>query len=151
MANQTPRSDRPLRANATGTPSIIGSDVRIVGNVSTLGELQVDGEIEGDLQCGSLTMGEQGSVNGSVEAESAIVKGRIDGRIRAKKIRLEKTALVNGDLYHESLSVEAGARLSGQVVHASQEDKAQQHPSRLPAPEAKAPEGDNAKPVKAVG
>lgn len=133
MANTPQRPERPARAAPAGTPSIIGSDVRIVGNIATLGELQVDGEIEGDLSCGSLTMGEQGAVVGSIEADSAIIKGRVDGRVRAKKIRLEKTALVNGDLYHESLSVEAGARLSGQVVHASQEADAKKTEAGKPA------------------
>ena len=125
VAGSTSRSERPSRASGAATPSIIGADVRIVGNISTMGEVQVDGEIEGDLQCGNLTMGEQGSVIGSVEAESAILKGRIEGKIRAKKVRLEKTSVLIGDVYHESLSVEAGAQLSGQVIHASQEGRAE--------------------------
>lgn len=144
MVGSTSRSDRPARTAGAATPSIIGADVRIMGNISTIGEVQVDGEIEGDLQCGNLTMGEQGSVTGSVEADSAIIKGRIEGKIRAKKIRLEKTAVLLGDVYHESLSVEAGAQLSGQVIHASQEGTAS-------GAKAKAANADEEQTVKAVG
>ena len=154
VASSSQRSERAGRSSGTATPSIIGSDVRIVGNFSTLGEVQVDGEIEGDLHCGSLTMGDQGSVSGSIEAEQAIIKGRVDGRIRAKKVRLEKTAVINGDLFHDSLSVEAGARLSGQVVHSSQEAGTKKDkPATGAAATSLNPTEQNggAKPVKAVG
>lgn len=118
MAKQT--SARPARPSANGTsPSIISADVRIEGHVTTKGELQLDGEVEGDIQCGAITMGDQGAVIGSIQAENAVIKGRVEGRIRAKQVRLEKSAHVDGDVHHESLSVEAGAQLTGQVVHAS--------------------------------
>src|SRR4030042_1017335 len=38
-------------------PSIIGEDLTIRGNVTSKGEIQVDGEIEGDIRCSSLLLG----------------------------------------------------------------------------------------------
>ena len=119
MASNQSSGNKAARSG-NSTPSIIGSDVRIVGNLTTVGELQIDGQVEGDIQCGSLTMGENGSVSGSVLADSAIVKGRVEGRLQAKQVRLEKSAHVDGDIYHESLSVEAGAQLTGKVMYASE-------------------------------
>jgi cytoskeletal protein CcmA (bactofilin family) len=98
-------------------PSIIGSDVHIEGNVKTSGELQLDGKVKGDINCGSLVMGETGSVKGLVKADSVTVRGNVEGEIRSKTVRLEKSAVVNGDVYHENLSVEAGAKLSGRFAH----------------------------------
>lgn len=111
------------RSSVATTPSIIAADVQIEGNVKTAGELQLDGAITGDLVCGNLVMGESGAVNGTIAAESVTVRGKVIGQIRAKSVRLEKTAIVEGDVYHESLSVEAGARLTGRFAHTSDSRK----------------------------
>ena len=107
------KSTRP----ANSAPSIIGSDVTIKGDVSTLGEIQLDGTVEGDVRSASLTIGEQGSVRGVVTAEEVIVKGSVEGQIKGRNIRIEKTAKVKGDLFHETLSVEAGAFIEGKLTH----------------------------------
>lgn len=105
--------------NGNKTPSLIGTDVKIVGNVSTTGELQLDGTVEGDLRCGSVTMGDTGKVIGSVVADKVIVRGGVKGEIKARSVRLESSARVEGDIVHESLSVEAGAKLSGRMTHSA--------------------------------
>ncbi|WP_262695313.1 bactofilin family protein [Kordiimonas aquimaris] len=115
-ANNQTNSPRP---GVAATPSIIGADVQIEGNIKTIGELQLDGAITGDLVCGGLVMGESGSVNGTIAAETVTIRGNVSGQIKAKSVRLEKSAVVEGDVYHESLSVEAGARLTGRFAHTS--------------------------------
>ncbi len=115
MNNPNP-SPRP---GSAPTPSIVGADVKIEGNVKTVGELQLDGSITGDLVCGSLVMGETGSVNGTIAAETVTIRGTVKGEVRSKSVRLEKSAVVEGDVYHESLSVEAGAKLTGRFAHTS--------------------------------
>lgn len=105
------------RTGVAPTPSIIGSDVQIEGNIKTVGELQLDGAITGDLSCGGLVMGESGAVKGTISADSVTVRGLVQGEIRARSVRLEKSAVVEGNVYHESLSVEAGAKLTGHFAH----------------------------------
>ena len=107
------------RSVANPTPSIIGSDVEIEGNVRTIGELQLDGSIKGDLSCGGLVMGETGAVKGTISADTVTVRGKVTGEIRARTVRLESSAVIDGDIYHESLSVEAGARLTGHFAYTS--------------------------------
>lgn len=117
MSNDS-NSSNPQR-NASSAPSIISADVKIVGNISTVGELQLDGIVEGDVICSELTMGEHGGVIGTISAENLIIRGSVSGTMRARQVRLEKTAKVSGDVWHETLSVEAGARIEGQFVHDS--------------------------------
>lgn len=107
------------RAGSAPTPSIVGSDVEIEGNVKTVGELQLDGAITGDLVCGTLVMGESGSVSGTISADDVTIRGTVRGEVRAKSVRLERSATVEGDVFHESLSVEAGAKLTGRFAHTS--------------------------------
>lgn len=102
---------------ASGTPSIIAPDVRIVGNVFTNGEVQLDGTVEGDIRAAALTLGETGAVKGTIAADSVTIKGTVEGQIRGRSVRVEKTAKVRGDLCHEIVSVEAGAIVEGNFSH----------------------------------
>ncbi len=119
QVNQNISAKIPPRGNSNSTPSIIGSDVTITGNISTAGELQLDGSIDGDLVCGSLVMGEEGSVRGTIKADKVVVRGAVKGEIRARSVRLESSAIIEGDVLHETLSVEAGAKLTGKFCYTS--------------------------------
>lgn len=119
MKKQTPSIPNGPAARSATAPSIISSDVQIVGNVQTSGELQLDGTIKGDLKCGNIVMGETGAVEGTIAADQATIRGTVKGEIRAKSVRLEKSASVEGDVYHETLAVEAGAKLTGRFAHTS--------------------------------
>lgn len=94
-------------------PSIIGEDLTIKGNVSSKGEVQVDGEIEGDIHCGSLLLGDKSRVTGGVAAEDVIVRGHLVGSIRGLRITLQAQSHVEGDIFHESLAIEQGAYFEG--------------------------------------
>ncbi|WP_262691761.1 bactofilin family protein [Kordiimonas aestuarii] len=119
------------RPTAAPTPSIIGSDVEIEGNIRTVGELQLDGAIKGDLTCGGVVMGESGAVKGIITADTVTIRGTVNGEIRARSVRLEKSAVVEGDVYHESLSVEAGAKLTGRFAHTSSPKEGKAAPVEL--------------------
>lgn len=133
------------RASAATTPSLIASDVQIEGNVTTGGELQLDGNITGDLKCGGLVMGETGSVKGTIAADNVTIRGTVQGEIRARSVRLEKSAVVEGDVIHESLSVESGAKLTGRFAHTSNPSETRTAPKQ--APEAETPSFVKAKPA----
>ncbi len=107
------QSRRP--AARAGIASIIANGVKITGTIDADGaELQVDGEIEGNVRGGSLTVGDTGMVKGDVVSESVTVHGRVEGSVRARKVMLARNAHVLGDIVHQSLSVEMGAVFEGQ-------------------------------------
>src|SRR6185312_14431796 len=84
-------------------PSIIGEDLTIRGNVTSKGEVQLDGEIEGEIRCGSLLLGDKGQVMGGVAAEDVVVRGRIIGSIRGLRVTLQAQCHVEGDIFHQGL------------------------------------------------
>lgn len=99
----------------TGIVSIIANGVKITGTIDADGaEIQVDGEVEGNVRGGSLTVGDTGMVKGDVISESVTVHGRVEGSVRARKVVLARNAHVLGDIVHQSLSVEMGAVFEGQ-------------------------------------
>ncbi len=98
---------------ATMVPSIIGTDLSITGNVISKGEIQVEGEIQGDIHCSSLIVGEQAQINGGVKAEDVVVRGKVMGSVRGLRVSLQSSSYVEGDIYHQSLSIEQGAFFEG--------------------------------------
>lgn len=94
-------------------PSIIGEDLTITGNVTSKGEIQVDGEIQGDIHCGSLLLGDKSQINGSVIAEDVVVRGKVMGSVRGLRVTLQAQSHVEGDIFHQSLAIEQGAYFEG--------------------------------------
>ena len=94
-------------------PSIIGPDLRIVGDLNSEGEIQVDGFIDGDIRTKVLLIGESATVKGEVVGDTVRVYGKVNGQIKARAVTLAKSAHVVGNILHENLSIEEGAFLEG--------------------------------------
>ena len=69
--------DTSARVQDVGAPNIstIGEELTITGNVSSTGELHINGKIQGDVQCIALVLGENAQLDGDVVAED-VVRGR---------------------------------------------------------------------------
>ncbi|HEU0017101.1 MAG TPA: polymer-forming cytoskeletal protein [Methyloceanibacter sp.] len=93
--------------------STIGEDLKITGNVSSKGEIHVDGEVKGDVSCVALVLGESGRLEGNVIAEDVVIRGRLIGSIRALRVTLQAMCHVEGDVYHQSIALEQGAFFEG--------------------------------------
>jgi cytoskeletal protein CcmA (bactofilin family) len=116
----TPASvPEPTRASAPRppkAPSVIGADLTIEGDVSGGGELQIDGNIKGDVRIEHVTVGDGGSVEGGIYAEAVEVRGKVSGSITAKQVRLYGACHVDGDITHEQLAMETGAFFQGRSL-----------------------------------
>ncbi len=95
--------------------SIIGSNVTITGDLHSAGDIMVHGTVEGSITCRSLTLGDAPTVS-KVHAETVRISGEFSGEIKAKEVILLKSAKVTGDIWHDSLSVEAGASIEGRLA-----------------------------------
>lgn len=95
--------------------SIISPGLTVEGKLHSNGNVRIDGTIIGDVSvAGSITVGENGVVEGGVSAESVTLGGKITGIINAKeKITLESKAVLKGDIFTRILVVEAGAIFDG--------------------------------------
>ncbi len=135
-------------------PSIISADLKIVGDLHSNGDLQVDGAVEGDITSRSLTIGEGAVVRGSLLAENVRVYGAIFGQIKANSVTLAKTAKVEGNVVHQALSMEAGAILSGNLSRLDTAVGGGARPGtaeRGTAERGTAERGTAAKPIPAAG
>jgi len=76
--------------------------------------LRINGKFEGKLDTkGSLTIGEQAVVNADINGETVTIAGRVNGDIRAEKVKLVAPAYVVGDIKTSVLGIQEGAILEG--------------------------------------
>lgn len=104
------------KAGASGSFSVIGSDVTIRGDISASTELHVDGSIEGDIACASLVQGETSTIKGGVKAETARLAGKVEGSIDARELVILRTATITGDVHYDALTIEQGAAVDGRFA-----------------------------------
>ncbi|MDR0809152.1 MAG: polymer-forming cytoskeletal protein [Gemmobacter sp.] len=95
--------------------SVLSSDLTVVGNLKTTGDIQVEGTVEGDIRAHLLTVGETATIRGEIVADDIVVNGRVIGRVRGLKVRLTSTARVEGDIIHKTIAIESGAHFEGSV------------------------------------
>ncbi len=111
----------PFGAATTMGQSVIGTDLTILGEKITIisqNRLQIDGDVRGDVNGRQVIIGEDGSVIGTVSAENIEVRGGVRGAIKAHSVTLQPTAVVEGDIFHITLSIAEGAQFDGRVRRA---------------------------------
>lgn len=115
---QSPARHTPpgLDRVASGTFSILGADVAIVGDISATVDLHIDGRVEGDVSCATLDQGAASEILGAVRAEEARLAGKLRGSITAGTLVILKTARIEGDVHYHQLTVEAGALVDGRFT-----------------------------------
>src|ERR1043165_7756969 len=128
----------PKRIRTASAPSIISTDMTMQGTLSSAGDIQSDGRVEGDVRSVGLVVGDKAEIHGEVLAEEVTVRGKVVGRICARKVVLAATCHVEGDILHEALVVESGAFFEGNCRH-SDNPLGDVDVSRRPAPVQAAP------------
>jgi len=101
----TPRS--------SGETSVISADLKIIGDLVCSGDVQIKGVVDGNVKSQSVTIGEGAQVTGAISADAVHISGTIKGQVEAPTVTVAKTAKVNGDIFHQTLSIEAGAYMEG--------------------------------------
>jgi cytoskeletal protein CcmA (bactofilin family) len=106
-----------MNTTASNSKNVLGSDVEIRGNLKFSGELTLDGRLEGEVNTdGVLNLGDSAIVNGNINAQSVVVRGKITGNITAKeKIEIKTKAELFGDIKASKLVVEEGVTFVGKT------------------------------------
>lgn len=114
--------------------SILSSDLTVVGNLKTSGDIQIEGTVEGDIRACMLVVAETATIRGEIVADDIVVNGRVIGRVRGLKVRLTSTSRVEGDIIHKTIAIESGAHFEGSVQR--HDDPLTATRTALPAPSA---------------
>jgi cytoskeletal protein CcmA (bactofilin family) len=97
--------------------SILGPSIQFKGELSADEDLIIHGNIEGAItHTQRLTIGREGKVHASVEAQMVIVEGTVDGNVRASKsVAVRENAQLTGNISAPSVTIQEGAKFTGHV------------------------------------
>lgn len=95
--------------------NLIGAGTSISGDVSSSGDLRLDGNLIGTLQSKSkVVLGPNAMLEGNLIAQNADVAGKIIGTVEVNDtLVLKASAVIEGDIIARKLVIEAGARFNG--------------------------------------
>lgn len=103
---------------------IVGEGVTLTGQVDAPGLVKVHGTIEGSLVGDEVRVGATGRIKGSLTGRKVDLEGEVGEKVVAKTLALRATASVHGDVEYETIEIEAGARIDGNLHRAGPDSAA---------------------------
>ena len=93
----------------------ITNGTEIVGDISSQGDLRLDGFLKGNLNIkGRVVIGKTGRVLGTINCKNAEINGNVEGKIYATELlSLTETAVVKGDIFINKLNIQPGCKFTG--------------------------------------
>ena len=112
----------------------IGAGLSITGNVESKGDVQVEGEVQGDVHAQYILIGERARITGALIAEEIVVRGNVQGSIRGNAVTFQSSSRVEGDVFHKSLAIEQGAFFEGKSRRSDDPMSVQRTANGVPPP-----------------
>jgi len=118
-APETKRPQAYAQPIPTGTApqapsvSVISKALKITGQLESTEDIQIEGEVDGDVRAVTVSVGQNAKIKGTVRGDEVKLSGTVDGKIEAKKVVLTRTARMSGDVVHQDITIESGAFIDG--------------------------------------
>ena len=111
---------------SAGTTTLIAAGTRVTGDISFSGNLEIEGEVIGNVSAKSdqskVRVLQSGSVSGDITVATVIINGHVKGDIQASQlVELAAKAVVEGNLNYNLIGIEKGAEVVGSFVYHSVE------------------------------
>jgi cytoskeletal protein CcmA (bactofilin family) len=118
------------------TINLISFGTEIIGDIKSNGDIRIDGSLTGNLSIkGKVVIGPSGKISGEVFCKNSEVSGFIEGKITVEQLlSLKASSKILGDISTSKLSIEPGAKFSGNCKMSDNEKFGE------PAPREKEPE-----------
>jgi cytoskeletal protein CcmA (bactofilin family) len=155
VPHPSPSPSAAAAPTATAATTVIGSRLKIVGDVSGDEDLVVNGRLEGKIRVDRKVVVNAGAeVEGDVQAKSVIIGGRVHGQVMAtERAELLPTGRVQGNVHAPRIVMAEGAQIQGRVVmpsdaatrplSAPKADESVKRPIVPPRPEPTPPKTDD--------
>lgn len=111
-----PSVPRPSAPGTNSARSVLGADLKITGEITSSGSVEVLGEIDGNITANGLIVGNEGRVKGSINAHTVEVKGKLDGKVSCENFTLRASSEVKADVNTSALVIESGATIEGRFL-----------------------------------
>lgn len=97
-----------------------GVSITLATQLSVPGNVELHGEIEGDIECAEIRIGPTGRINGTLTADHIEVQGRVASQVRTETLVLREGSHTSGSVLYETVTIEAGARVDAQLTRSAQ-------------------------------
>ena len=113
-----PSTNLSNSSSAVRTPSYLGPELKIRGQINGDEDLKIDGKIEGPISLGNhrLTLGPGAQILGDINSREIVVFGDVKGNLMAQdRVDVRRDASVIGDLTTSRITIEDGAHVKGAI------------------------------------
>ena len=96
--------------------SLIGAGTTMKGDITSNGDLRIDGMLVGNIHCtAKVVIGANGVVEGDINGQTADIMGKVTGTIKVKDLlQLKGGSHLNGNIQAFKLQIEPTANFNGQ-------------------------------------
>lgn len=131
--------------NEGAAETIVGTSVKLKGNLKSDGDIIVDGVVAGEIKTkGSVKIGRNANIIANIRAKNVSISGVVQGNVEASdRLELSETGKVLGDISANVLSISAGAVFSGKSQMTDNHKEVAEEPTaelEAPSEEEKATE-----------
>jgi len=91
--------------------SILLSDVSIEGDLFEKDKIIIDAKVNGDIKAEKIDTHSKSNIKGNINSKNATLGGIMKGNVNSDKIKIKKTADIDGVLNQKTLTIEEGAVL----------------------------------------
>ena len=117
------KSEKKIVVNSKSS-LMIGEGVTITGSIKANNEVTIQGIIDGDIECNSVTINKSGNVKGKIKTETMIVEGKAEGEINVNDVlNIKSDGHVNGKVFYGEIQIDEGGKLSGEINHRDKDNK----------------------------
>ena len=120
--------NKPRRRGKRVREVFLGPEIVLSGELKSCGTLVAEGIVDSSrIECRKFILGSTGSCKGEVQAESAVISGRFEGRLIVRlRLLIKSGGQVRGSIQYGQVEIEPGGELQGDmVVHPASKPAAQ--------------------------
>jgi cytoskeletal protein CcmA (bactofilin family) len=116
MFNGKTKSDVLNDTPTATSTSLIGAGTSMKGDITSSGDLRIDGNLVGNIHCSAkVVIGANGVVQGDINGQTADIMGKVTGTIKVKDLLyLKGGSVLNGNIQAAKLQVDPSATFNGE-------------------------------------
>src|SRR5204862_910278 len=110
--------NKPRRRGKRVREVFLGPEIVLSGELKSCGTLVAEGIVDSSrIECRKFILGSTGSCKGEVQAESAVISGRFEGRLIVRsRLLIKSGGQVRGSVHYGQVESEPGGELRGDMV-----------------------------------
>jgi len=114
MFNAKSKSDSVISASTGNT--LIGAGTTIKGDLTSNGDVRIDGTLIGNISgSAKVLIGQEGVVQGDIEGQQADIQGKVTGKLQIRELlNLRGEAIIRGNIHAGKLQIEPSVTFNGQ-------------------------------------